>query len=231
MGYLPEALRNYLVRLGWSHGDQEIFSTAEMIEAFDLAHVGRSPARFDFAKLESMNGHYIRASRDADLVKAIEQTAPYLPRGADGRARARRRHAGEAARRHAGLEGARQDTGRAARRRGLSVRERGRSHSTPRRQPFSTRADARMSPACCRVSRRSPTWSAAGAEAAVRDYVEETKVKLGQVAQPLRAALTGRATSPGIFDVLEVLGREESLGRLQDQALMSANSRLAADAR
>src|SRR2546425_7995196 len=67
MGYLPEALRNYLVRLGWSQGDKEFFSTQEMIEAFDLAHVGRSPARFDFAKLESMNGHYIRNTPDETL--------------------------------------------------------------------------------------------------------------------------------------------------------------------
>ena len=63
MGYLPAAMRNYLVRLGWSHGDQEIFSTEEMVAAFDLPQIGRSPARFDFAKLESLNGHYIRASQ------------------------------------------------------------------------------------------------------------------------------------------------------------------------
>src|SRR6202011_5336933 len=82
MGYLPAALRNYLVRLGWSQGGKEFFSTREMIETFDLAHVGRSPARFDFAKLESMNGHYIRASRDEELVAALESALPYLPDGA-----------------------------------------------------------------------------------------------------------------------------------------------------
>ena len=81
LGYLPEALRNYLVRLGWSQGDKEFFSTQEMIEAFDLAHVGRSAARFDFAKLENMNGHYIRASRDEDLVAALEAALPHLPEG------------------------------------------------------------------------------------------------------------------------------------------------------
>src|SRR5215467_7353742 len=83
MGYLPAALRNYLVRLGWSHGDQEIFSTAEMIKAFDLPGVGRSAARFDFAKLESINGHYIRQARDADLVVEIERLLPYIANGAD----------------------------------------------------------------------------------------------------------------------------------------------------
>src|SRR6476469_5463525 len=81
MGYLPAAMRNYLVRLGWSHGDQEIFSTEEMIAAFDLPQIGRSPARFDFTKLESLNGHYIRASDDADLIAAIERLLPNIAPG------------------------------------------------------------------------------------------------------------------------------------------------------
>src|ERR1700686_3114423 len=78
MGYLPQAMRNYLVRLGWSHGDQEIFSTEEMIAAFDLPQIGRSPARFDFAKLENLNGHYIRGSTDADLIAALEGLLPHI---------------------------------------------------------------------------------------------------------------------------------------------------------
>src|SRR5271156_4511955 len=82
LGYLPAALRNYLVRLGWSHGDQEIFSTQEMIAAFDLPQIGRSPARFDFAKLESLNGHYIRGSDDAALLQAVEDLLPHLAVGA-----------------------------------------------------------------------------------------------------------------------------------------------------
>src|ERR1700729_1911570 len=81
MGYVPAALRNYLVRLGWSHGDQEIFSTEEMIAAFDLPQIGRSPARFDFAKLESLNGHYIRSSADAVLLEAIDQLLPHRAGG------------------------------------------------------------------------------------------------------------------------------------------------------
>src|SRR6478609_1008987 len=83
MGYLPAALRNYLVRLGWSHGDQEIFSTEEMIAAFDLPQIGRSPARFDFAKLESLNGHYMRTSPDRELLAAIDGLLPHLPNGAE----------------------------------------------------------------------------------------------------------------------------------------------------
>ena len=81
MGYLPAAMRNYLVRLGWAHGDQEIFTTEEMIAAFDLPQIGRSPARFDFAKLESLNGHYIRASADADLIAALEELLPHIAGG------------------------------------------------------------------------------------------------------------------------------------------------------
>ncbi|TXM94165.1 glutamate--tRNA ligase, partial [Methylobacterium sp. WL122] len=76
LGYLPAALRNYLVRLGWSHGDQEVFSTEEMVAAFDLKAIGRSPARFDFAKLENLNGLYIRGAADGDLVDAIERILP-----------------------------------------------------------------------------------------------------------------------------------------------------------
>src|SRR5436190_17081158 len=83
MGYLPQAVRHYLVRLGWAHGDQEIFSTAEMIAAFDLAQIGRAPARLDLAKLDNLNGHYIRQMSDEDLVRAIEQLLPYLPNGAE----------------------------------------------------------------------------------------------------------------------------------------------------
>src|SRR5205085_10060276 len=82
MGYLPAALRNYLVRLGWSHGDQEIFSTQEMIEAFDLSGIGRSAARFDFAKLENLNGHYIRNTDDQTLVKMCEDVLDHVEGGA-----------------------------------------------------------------------------------------------------------------------------------------------------
>src|SRR5579872_6310550 len=87
MGYLPAALRNYLVRLGWSHGDQEILSTEEMIAAFDLPQIGRSPARFDFAKLESLNGHYIRHAADDVLLDALEAVLPHIAHGPEIAAR------------------------------------------------------------------------------------------------------------------------------------------------
>src|SRR6201990_3122560 len=87
MGYLPAALRNYLVRLGWSHGDQEIFSTQEMIDAFDLSGIGRSAARFDFAQLENLNGHYIRPADDQSLVTPFEDVLNYAPAHADLKAK------------------------------------------------------------------------------------------------------------------------------------------------
>ncbi len=112
MGYLPVALRNYLVRLGWSHGDQEIFSTEEMIAAFDLPQIGRSPARFDFAKLESLNGHYIRQSSDADLLAAIEDLLPHIAGGAELAAKLTPTAAQAVAGGHAEPQGACQDASR-----------------------------------------------------------------------------------------------------------------------
>ena len=125
-------MRNYLVRLGWSHGDQEIFSTEEMIAAFDLPQIGRSPARFDFAKLESLNGHYIRQTADADLLAALERLLPHIAGGERACRQADAGAAEQAARRHAGPEGARQDPGRADRRRAASSSPTGRSRSTTR---------------------------------------------------------------------------------------------------
>ncbi|MGH6793829.1 MAG: glutamate--tRNA ligase, partial [Methylocella sp.] len=216
MGYLPEALRNYLVRLGWSQGDKEFFSPREMIEAFDLAHVGRAPARFDFVKLENMNGHYIRASQDKDLVVALETALPYLPGGAgvtqklDASARAKLCAAMSGLKERSKtlvelLDGAKflfADRPLVLDAKAASILDAGgRAHV------------AGLIPRLAALE----DWNAASLEAAVRGYSSEAAVKLGDAAQPLRAALTGRAVSPGIFDVLEVLGREESLARLHDQ--------------
>ena len=227
MGYLPAAMRNYLVRLGWSHGDQEIFSTEEMVAAFDLPQIGRSPARFDFAKLESLNGHYMRQtgrcrSPGRDRARAAAHRR---------RSRARRQvdagDAREAARGHAGLEGASQDPGRAGGRRPLHRRR-----SPARRSMTRPRGCSRPKPAICwppsrKTSRAIEPGPPRRPKQAVRAFAERKGVKLGSVAQPLRAALTGRTTSPPIFDVLAVLGKVESLGRLQDQVLRYRGPQLA----
>ena len=122
MGYLPAALRNYLVRLGWSHGNDEIMSTSQMLDWFDLGDINRSAARFDYAKLEDLNGHYIRSADDHELLLRIEDLLPYLPGGAAIVAATRRQHAGQALDRDARPQGTRQDAGRTRSRRRVPVR-------------------------------------------------------------------------------------------------------------
>ncbi len=216
MGYLPAALRNYLVRLGWSHGDQEIFSTEEMISAFDLPQVGRSPARFDFAKLESLNGHYIRQSDDAALLADLEALLPHIAGGDKIAARLTPPMRGKLLSAMPGLkeraktllellEGARFLLAE----RPIAIEEKAASLLT---------ADARrlLGRLAANLTKVEP-WRAEAIEQEVRALAEEAGVKLGAIAQPLRAALTGKTTSPGIFDVLAVLGKQEALGRLHDQ--------------
>jgi glutamyl-tRNA synthetase len=221
MGYLPAALRNYLVRLGWAHGDQEIFSTEEMIAAFDLAAIGRSPARFDFAKLESLNGHYIRQTGDADLVAEIERVLPYLPNGAE---LAAKMTPALRAKLIAAMPGLKERAKTL-----VELIESARYLYADRPLPLDDKAAAQMTAEARtllgQISRdlaMVDPWSAEGAESAVRAYADRTGAKLGAVAQPLRAALTGRTTSPGIFEVLAVLGKAESLARIGDQAVSAA---------
>jgi glutamyl-tRNA synthetase len=216
MGYLPAALRNYLVRLGWSHGDQEIFSTEEMVAAFDLPQIGRSPARFDFAKLENLNGHYIRQSADGDLLAAIDQLLPHL---ANGKTLAAKLTPAARAQFLAAMP---------------SLKERAKTlvdlidgaHFllADRPLPLDDKANALLTePAKALLRELAPElttvepWTSEATEQAVRAFAERRGAKLGAVAQPLRAALTGRTTSPGIFEVLALLGKVESLGRIADQ--------------
>ncbi|MFG1318355.1 glutamate--tRNA ligase [Xanthobacter autotrophicus] len=216
MGYLPAALRNYLVRLGWSHGDQEVFSTEEMIGFFDLDKVGRSAARFDFQKLESLNGHYMRASSDAELLSAIDALVPHLP---DAEHRLARMTPERRAQLAAAMPGLKERAKTL-----VELVDNAEFIFVERPLPLDDKAAALLTPeARAHLGRLLPAleqveWTAAATEAAVRAYAEAQGVKLGAVAQPLRAALTGKPTSPPIFDVLTVLGRAESLARLKDQA-------------
>jgi glutamyl-tRNA synthetase len=217
MGYLPAALRNYLVRLGWSHGDQEIFSTDEMIAAFDLSGVGRSAARFDFAKLENLNGHYIRHTDDQSLVKMFEGVLDHAPNGSELKAklnpstRAQLLEAMPNLKERAKtlidlIDGAYFIFAD----RPLQIEPKAAALLTPENRELIGRLRG--------VLEAIKDWSAENTEAALRAFAEQNGLKLGAVAQPLRAALTGRSTSPGIFDVLAVLGRQECLARLSDQA-------------
>ncbi|RYG83219.1 glutamate--tRNA ligase, partial [bacterium] len=211
LGILPEALSNYLLRLGWGHGDAEIISREEATKWFDLANVGRAPSRFDLKKLENLNGHYIREADDARLVAAArpfaetELARPLTDAEADLFTRAmpelkpRARDLRELA------DGAQF----LFRSRPLPVDEKARALLQGPASDLLAQA---------RIAIGAVTdWSATALDQAVRDVAEQAGVGLGKVAQPLRAALTGRTTSPGIFDVLVLLGRDESLARIDDQ--------------
>ncbi len=217
MGYLPAALRNYLVRLGWSQGDREFFSTEEMIAAFDLPAIGRSPSRFDYAKLENINGHFMRAMPDGDLTQALIDTLPYLPGGPEIAAKLDAPMRAKLAAAMPGLKERAKTLVELLDGASFLFVERPLKLDERASEIVASGGRAHLTALLPRL-RALPEWTPAATEAAVRDYALEQGAKLGQIAQPLRAATTGRATSPGIFDVLAVLGREESLGRLADQA-------------
>ncbi len=205
LGMLPEAVDNYLLRLGWGHGDDEIISREQAIEWFDLAHVGKSPSRFDLKKLENLNGHYIH---EADDERLAELVAARLGLSADQKPLLVRAMPELKARANTVVqlaEGARFLFAS----RPLVIDDASASLLT---------ADARSTLAAAHEKLVAlANWDAASLEAAIREVAEASGAKLGKLAQPLRAALTGRTTSPGIFDVLALLGRDESLARIADQ--------------
>lgn len=208
MGYLPEAVNNYLLRLGWGHGDDEIISREQATAWFDLDHVGRSPSRFDFKKLENLNGHYLREADDARLAGLV---APRVETLVD-------RTLGDAER---------------------ALLVRAMDSLKPRAKTLDEIADGAtflfqpdplpMDDKAAEVLKAAPEgllaavterlsgldeWTTEELDAAVRAEAEAAELGLGKLAQPLRAALTGRTVSPGIFDVLLLLGRDVSLARL-----------------
>jgi glutamyl-tRNA synthetase len=216
MGYLPAALRNYLVRLGWSHGDQEVFSTQEMIDAFNLSSIGRSPARFDYAKLENLNGLYMRQSDDVELLAALKVILPEI---GPARGLGPTLSPELEAKFLAAMPGLKERAKTLIElldsafylyaQRPLQLDDKAKG--------LLDEAARQRLPKIAEKLAAVDDWTPAPLEAAVRAYVEESGLKLGQAAQPLRAALTGRAMSPGLFDVMAVLGREETLARLADQ--------------
>jgi glutamyl-tRNA synthetase len=216
MGYLPAALRNYLVRLGWSHGDDEIMSTSQMLDWFDLSGIGRSPARFDFAKLEDLNGHYIRATSDQELLERLEGLLPFVPEGdkivavLDANMRAKLLIAMPGLKERAKtlrelLDGA----GFLFAQRPLALDEKAAAVLDAGGRETLGALLPRLEAAA--------SWQAGDLEGIVRTFAEETDAKLGKVAQPLRAALTGKTVSPPVFDVMAVLGRDEALARIREQ--------------
>ena len=217
MGYLPAALRNYLARLGWSHGNDEIFSTAQLVAWFSLDGIGKSPSRFDFAKLENLNGHYIRHTPDAEL---LEQFLAFLPHVETGPALLAKIDAPMKAKLLKALPGLKE--------RAKTLLElmastnylfAGRPLKLDEKAQGLLNDEGKVAlKTLHNILSLAGDWNAHALETTVKAYAETTGIKLGKLAQPLRAALTGSSTSPPIFDVLEVLGRDESLARIIDQS-------------
>lgn len=210
MGFLPEAMRNYLLRLGWSHGDDEVISTEQAIGWFALEEVVRSPARFDMAKLTNLNGHYIRQADDRRMTGLIlpllsDQLQGVLAEGAEARILAGMPALKERAKTLIDLA--------------ASAAFYARQRPLPLDAPAAALLDAgaRTLLAELRAELASVAdWQAETLEAVARTHAERTGLKLGKVAQPIRAALTGSTVSPPIFSVMEILGSIESLARLDD---------------
>ena len=216
MGYLPEAMRNYLARLGWSHGDDEIFSTGQLVEWFGLEAIGKSPARFDFAKLENLNGHYIRHTGDTQLLEHFLKFLPHVEGGREMLARIDDPMRSRLLKAMPGLK----DRARTL----VELMAGARFLFLTRPFPLDDKARQIMADGgtdalagLLPVLGSVDNWVAPDIEAAVKAHAEASGLKLGKLAQPLRAALTGTTVSPGIFDVLEVLGREEAVMRISDQ--------------
>ncbi|MCB1367981.1 MAG: glutamate--tRNA ligase [Rhodobacteraceae bacterium] len=209
MGYPPEAMRNYLARLGWSHGNDEYFTTAQAVEWFALSGIGKSPARFDFKKLQNLSGQHIRDAADAQLLADL--------------------HAFLAATDRPALTEAECGKLRIAM---PVLKERAKilpdiidnAHFIMIERPIPMEPEvAKMLDSVSRsiLERLTPhlqnaSWDADSLEVVIRDFAQAQSLKLGAVAQPLRVALTGRKTSPGVFDVMRLLGREETVARLVD---------------
>lgn len=208
MGFLPEAMRNYLLRLGWAHGDDEVISTEQAIAWFDLPAIGRSPARFDVVKLTNLNAHYMREAEDNRLVDLIEYPLSQLFQ--------RSLTVAEQDRLTRGMPGLKQRAKTI-----VELVENARFYIE--RLPFDEKAEKFLSPEFMEMVasviarlKALPDFTENSTEGVVRETAEALGQKLGNLAQPLRVLLTGNTISPSIFEIMEVLGREETLRRLEN---------------
>ena len=211
MGYLPEALRNYLLRLGWGHGDEEVISTEQAIEWFDIIGVGKSPSRFDFAKLENLNGIYIRNADNrylTDIITPLIAKNEAMTIDDDGKARL-----------ISGMNGLKERAKTV-----IDLAESAAFYVRTRPLALNAKAEKLLSDEgkenlknLLPLLKEITEWKEEVLESTVKAFAEETEIKLGKIAQPLRAALSGSNVSPGIFEVMDILGKEESINRITDQ--------------
>jgi glutamyl-tRNA synthetase len=211
MGYLPEAMRNYLARLGWSHGDDEIFTTEQMIEWFSLENIGRSAARFDYAKLENLNGHYMRSTADETLLEAF---VGFLGHSAGGQALLKKIDEGMKAKLLRALPGLKDRAKTLQELKAASAFLFDDPRPDVKAQQILQGEGLQMLKSIYPVLEANTSWTEASLEADMKHFASKHGLKLGQIAQPLRAALTGASTSPGIFDVMVVLEKPTTLRRV-----------------
>ena len=215
MGYLPQALCNYLARLGWAHGDDEIFSMDQAADWFDFDGIGKGAARFDFAKLANLNGHYIRESDDHALVEAIAAILPDI----EGGSAFGTEFTGDARRKLLDLMPALKQRAKTL----LDIVNSAEFLVTSRPLTLNEKASILLDDAALGTLSalsnhlEGSAWDREALDEHIRQFCDDSGLKFGKVAQPLRAALTGTTTAPGITDILIALGKEESLGRISDQ--------------
>ncbi|MFI5033429.1 MAG: glutamate--tRNA ligase [Reyranellales bacterium] len=209
MGFLPAALRNYLLRLGWSHGDDEIISTEQAIEWFDLPAVGRAASRFDMVKLTNLNAHYMREMPDAELLRLV---LPRLSAKIGGEV-----DAVGLKRIEQGMNGVKQRSRtlvELADNLVFYARDGAPAIADDKARAQLTSDAKGLLGKLASALEGENDWTESAMEGAIRRFAEAQGVKLGQVAQPLRVALSGSTVSPGIFEVLSVLGPAETKQRL-----------------
>lgn len=206
MGYLPEALRNYLLRLGWAHGDDEIISTEQAIEWFGLENIGKSPSRFDFVKLENLNGHYIREADDARLVDLVVESGGWMVSGEQRNILLR------------AMNGLKQRAKTI-----VELAENAEFYIAPRPIKLDEKASAVIEKGGREIIvgilpelENCTDWTHDTLQIICKNYGEKIGQKLGNIAQPLRSAITGKTTSPSMFEVMEILGQQETTQRLND---------------
>ena len=216
MGYLPAGLRNYLARLGWSHGDDEIFTTEQMIAWFDIGDINKAPGRLDFAKLADVNGHYIRQSSDAELLRRTQEFLAEAEGGPELAAKFEKVGWDRFTLALPTLKGRAKTLKELVDGAAYVIATRPLTLDDKARNALDATARATLAKLLPQLE-TAPDWQVPALEAIVRGFADAAGQKLGAIAQPLRAALTGRSVSPPVFDVMAVLGRNETLARIRDR--------------